>query len=122
MQRKQKKLIKKRRRVSMGVRRKLHGIPEKPRLSVCRSNRNLSCQAIDDENGVTLAAISSLEADFRSADKVAPLERAKVLGAEMAKRLKDKGVEKVVFDRNWYRYHGVVKSFADAVREGGVRF
>jgi large subunit ribosomal protein L18 len=121
MQRKQKDLIKKRKRVSMGVRRRLHGTQEKPRLSVNRSNRNFSCQAIDDDSGNTLAAVSSLEADFRNAEKAAPVERAKNLGARMAERLKDKGIERVVFDRGWYKYHGVVKSFADAVREGGIR-
>jgi large subunit ribosomal protein L18 len=91
-------------------------------LSVFRSNRHFYCQAIDDEQGVTLASISSLisghgkESDMRMTDYV------KNLGKEMAERLKSAGVERVVFDRGWYRYHGCVKSFADAVREGGIRF
>jgi large subunit ribosomal protein L18 len=122
MQRKQKDLKTKRLRVARGVRRRLHGLPEKPRLSVFRSNRYFYCQAIDDENGRTLASISSLESAYRSGEGAPKSEQVKALGQEMAKRLKEAGVERAVFDRGWYKYHGCVKHFADAVRAGGVRF
>ena len=106
----------------MGVRRRLHGIPEKPRLSVFRSNRHFYCQAIDDEGSKTLVAVSSLEPALRDSLNVSRSEKAKALGQEMGKRLKGLGIEKAVFDRAWYRYHGSIKSFADAVRAEGVRF
>ncbi|MFH1999892.1 MAG: 50S ribosomal protein L18 [Planctomycetota bacterium] len=119
MLRKQKKLKNKRLRVSKGVRRHVRGDAEKPRISIFRSNRQFYCQAIDDENGRTLAAVSSLKSEKKEGSRT---ERVVVLGQEMAERLKAIGVERAVFDRNWYRYHGVVKSFADAVRKGGIRF
>lgn len=122
MQRKQKKLLAKRERVAKGVRRRVQGDNEKPRLSVFRSNRQFYCQAIDDENGKTLTAVSSMESEYKKEDKVPMKEHVKVLGAEMASRLKKAGIERVVFDRGWYRYHGCVKAFADSVREGGIRF
>ena len=104
------------------MRRRLHGKPERPRLSVLRSNRQLYCQAIDDEHGKTLAAVSSLEEANRSSLKGNKTEKAKALGQQMAERLKALGIEHAIFDRAWYKYHGVVKTFADAVREGGIRF
>ncbi len=122
MDRKQKKRIKKRLRVQQGVRNRVRGSLDKPRVSVYRSNKNLACQAIDDDTGKTITAISSLEQDFRGKLDGTKSERAKTLGTEMAKRLKDKGVERIVFDRGWYRYHGRVKAFADAIREEGIRF
>jgi len=122
MDRKQKDLKEKRLRASRGVRRRLHGMPDKPRLSMHRSNRQLYCQAIDDENGKTLATVSSLEEGNRSGLSGSKTERAKTLGQQMAERLKGLGIERAVFDRGWYKYHGIVKTFADAVREGGIRF
>ena len=122
MDRKQKDRIRKRLRVMRGVRRKLSGSTAKPRLSVYRSNRNLSCQAIDDTVGVTITSVSSLEDTFRGRQGGSKTESAKVLGEEMARRLKEKGIERAVFDRGWYRYHGRIKAFAEAVREGGIRF
>jgi large subunit ribosomal protein L18 len=122
MDRKQKDRIRKRLRVMRGVRRRVRGCAVKPRLSVFRSNKNLACQAIDDEVGVTLAAISSLEGGFQNDVQGCKTERAKVLGEEMARRLKEKGIERVAFDRGWYKYHGRIKAFADAVRKGGIKF
>jgi large subunit ribosomal protein L18 len=122
MDRKQKDLKAKRRRVQKGVRRRIHGMPERPRLSVFRSNRHFYCQAVDDENGRTLAAVSSLESALRESLNGARMERAKALGQEMGKRLKGLGIEKAVLDRSWYRYHGCIKTFADAVREEGIAF
>ena len=105
-----------------GVRRRLSGSTAKPRLSIYRSNRNLACQAIDDEAGVTITAISTLENAFRGQMSGSKTACAKTLGEEMARRLKDKGIERAVFDRGWYRYHGRIKAFAEAVREGGIKF
>lgn len=122
MDRKLKNLKNKRIRAARGNRRRLRGIAEKPRLSVFRSNRHFYCQAIDDEQGKTLAAVSSLSPDGRADADTNRKEHVKTLGTTMAERLKGLGVERVVFDRGWYRYHGIVKTFADAVREGGIRF
>ncbi len=123
MNRKQKDLILKRLRVKRGVRRRLHGVSEKPRLSVFRSNRQFYCQAIDDEAGRTLAAVSSLEPALRDAvSGRRKTEKAEVLGHELGKRLKTLGIEKAILDRGRYKYHGCVNSFAAAVREEGIRF
>ena len=97
----------------------MRGDAGKPRISVFRSNRQFYCQAIDDESGKTLAAVSTLKSEAVEGNRTA---RVSALGTEMADRLKAIGVERAVFDRNWYRYHGVVKAFADAVRKGGIRF
>ncbi len=122
MDRKQKNRIKKRLRVMRGVRRRIRGTSDKPRLSIYRSNKNLACQAINDEAGTTVAAISSLEKAFGDQPGTKKVENARSLGTEMAKRLQEKGVAQAVFDRGWYRYHGRIKAFADAVREGGIKF
>jgi large subunit ribosomal protein L18 len=123
MERKQKNLIKKRLRNLRGVRRRLHGVAEKPRLSVYRSNKQMYCQAIDDESGKTLASVSSITEENRSAlSEKNKTEKAKAVGLQMANRLKELGIERAVFDRGWYRYHGIVKAFADAIREGGIKF
>ena len=123
MKRKQKDLLRKRLRVKRGVRRHIHGLAEKPRLSVFRSNRQFYCQAIDDTEGRTLAAVSSLETAWREElGTRSRKEKAERLGHEMGKRLKALGIERAVLDRGWYRYHGCLKAFADAVREEGIRF
>ncbi|MFP6730069.1 MAG: 50S ribosomal protein L18 [Alphaproteobacteria bacterium] len=95
----------------------------RPRLSVFRSNCHIYAQVIDDANGVTLAAASSLDKSLKSklkngSDKAA----AEQVGTLIAKRAIDAGVTKVVFDRGGYLFHGRVKSLADAVREGGLSF
>ena len=90
------------------------------RLSVFRSNKHISCQLIDDANGVTLAAASSLEKDGpeKGSDKAA----AEAVGKLIAARAKEKGVTDVVFDRGGYLYHGRIKALADAAREAGLNF
>ena len=93
----------------------------KPRLSVNRSSKNISAQIIDDVNGVTLAAASSLESSFGVVGKN-NVEAAAKIGAAIAERAKAAGVEEVVFDRGGYLFHGKVKSLADAAREGGLKF
>ena len=90
----------------------------RPRLSVFRSSKNIYAQIIDDANGVTLAAASSLEGDAKGADKGA----AAKVGALVAQRAIEKGVKDVVFDRGGYIYHGRVKALADAARDAGLNF
>ena len=91
------------------------------RLSVHRSNKNISVQLIDDANGVTLAAASSLEKDLGVVGKN-NVEAAAKVGAASAERAKKAGVEEVYFDRGGFLFHGKVKALADAAREGGLKF
>jgi large subunit ribosomal protein L18 len=93
----------------------------RPRLSVFRSSKNIYAQVIDDENGVTLAAASSLEGG-ETKTKGSDREAAARVGALVAKRAIDKGVKDVVFDRGGYLFHGRVKALADAAREAGLNF
>ena len=102
------------------VRGKISGTPERPRLSVFRSNANIYAQIIDDVNGVTLAAANTLEKEFEGATGNA--EAAKKVGMVVAERAKAKGIEKVVFDRNGYIYHGRVAALAEGAREAGLEF
>jgi large subunit ribosomal protein L18 len=105
--------LKRRRR----VRAKVTGTPERPRISVFRSNRGIHAQLVDDLAGATLAAVSWTESDLRA---LKPMEQATRAGELLAERAKAAGVENAVFDRGGYRYHGRVKAFADGVREGGL--
>lgn len=100
------------------IRKKIQGTTERPRLSVFRSGRHLYAQLIDDSQGVTLAATSSLKMEAKSSG----IEKAKSVGVEIAKVAKGKGIEKVVFDRNGFIFHGKIKSLADGAREGGLNF
>jgi large subunit ribosomal protein L18 len=93
----------------------------RPRLSVHRSNKNISVQLIDDASGVTLAAASSLEKDLGVVGKN-NVEAAGKVGAAIAERAKKAGVEEVYFDRGGFLFHGKVKALADAAREGGLKF
>ena len=90
----------------------------RPRLSVHRSSKNISAQIIDDANGVTVAAASSLEGKGKGSDK----DSAARIGKLIAARAKEKGVTDVVFDRGGYIYHGRIKALADAAREAGLNF
>ncbi|MGB9620990.1 MAG: 50S ribosomal protein L18, partial [Brevinematia bacterium] len=103
------------------VRKNIFGLPNRPRVSVFRSNKYIYAQAIDDISGRTITAISSIsrELEKKLGDTV---EDAKILGGLLAKKLLDKGIDKIVFDRNFYKYHGVIKAFADAIREAGIKF
>ena len=95
----------------------------RPRLSVFRSSKQISAQIINDEKGVTLAAASSLERAIRESLKTgANVEAAKRIGKEIAERAKKAGVDRVVFDRGGYMYHGRVKALAEGAREGGLEF
>ncbi|MDQ7080482.1 MAG: 50S ribosomal protein L18 [Paracoccaceae bacterium] len=92
-----------------------------PRLSVHRSNKNISVQLIDDVRGVTLCSASSLEKDLGVVGKN-NIEASAKVGAAIAERAKKAGVEKCYFDRGGFLYHGKIKALADAAREGGLKF
>lgn len=105
------------------VRKDLFGTPEKPRLCVFRSNKNISVQIIDDVNGVTLVAASSLDKDLKGqVNGGGNKDAAKAVGEAVAKRALDKGIENVAFDRGGFLYHGRVKELADGAREAGLKF
>jgi large subunit ribosomal protein L18 len=103
------------------IRLHLEGGPARPRLAVFRSLNHIYAQVIDDTSGTTLAAASSLEKELRSGSGTKTQEAAAV-GKLLASRARTAGVERVVFDRAGYRYHGRVKSLAEAAREAGLDF
>ena len=114
-----KELFQKRR---LRVRNKLRAIANgRPRLSVHRSSKNISVQLIDDIRGITLAAASSLEKDLGVVGKN-NVEAAAKIGAAIAERAKQAGVEEVIFDRGGFLFHGKIKALADAARDGGLKF
>jgi large subunit ribosomal protein L18 len=102
------------------VRRKVHGTAERPRLSIFRSNKFIYAQVIDDDRGVTLAAASSRDPEVVAEGSRKSVDAAVAVGKIIAARAKDANVERVVFDKGWYRYHGRIRSLADAVRESGL--
>lgn len=102
------------------IRKRIFGTPEKPRMSVFKSNRSLYIQVIDDTLGSTLLSASTLEKDLKSIKR--DIEGAGKLGEIMGKRLLEKNINTVVFDRNGYFYHGIVKAIADGARKSGVQF
>jgi large subunit ribosomal protein L18 len=100
------------------IRKRIRGTQERPRLTVYKSNTHTYVQAVDDDTGRTLAAVSNLEKEQRGiANKASALGR---LGELIAERLKAKNITAVVFDRNGYRYHGKVKAIADGARKAGI--
>ncbi len=99
------------------VRAKVAGSGERPRLAVFRSNRGVQAQLMDDERGHTLAAVQWTEPELRD---LKPMEQATRGGELLARRAKEAGIERAVFDRGGYQYHGRVKAFAEGVREGGL--
>ena len=107
-------------RVRERIRRKVSGTSERPRLAVFRSLKSMYAQIIDDSTGNTIASASSLEKD--AAAKGSNAAAAKAVGALIAKKAKDKGITRVVFDRGGYLYHGNIKALADAARENGLEF
>ena len=112
-----------RRRRHERVRRKIEGIPDRPRLCVFRSLNHIYAQVIDDSCGLTIAMASTLEAEVKSdLENKTKLEKAGIIGGLVSKRAQNKGVSQVVFDRGGYKYHGRVKALADAAREAGLRF
>lgn len=112
-----------RQRKVYSLRKGLDGKGDRPRLSVFRSHKNISCQIIDDMDGKTLVACSSLEKDLVGSLKgKKKSDKAALIGAEIAKRAQEKGIKKVVFDRRWYQFHGRVKALAEAARKAGLNF
>jgi len=105
------------------VRKSLHGTPEKPRMCVFRSIKNISVQLIDDVNGHTLAAASSLDKEVKvKTPNGANKEAAKAVGEAIAKKALAKGIETVAFDRGGFLFHGRVKELADSARAAGLKF
>ena len=105
------------------IRKKISGSPERPRLSVFRSTKHIYAQLIDDDNGVTLVAVSTLHPNVRQQEKVkGKIEDAKRVGKMIADEAKTKGITEVVFDRNGFLYHGRVRALATAAREAGLEF
>jgi large subunit ribosomal protein L18 len=113
------KLLQKRR---WRIRKKVTGTAARPRLSVKFSSQNIYAQIINDETGTTLAFLSTLDGELKKSKTKANLAGAKALGAAFAAKVKASGVTSVVFDRSGARYHGKVKTFADAAREAGLVF
>ena len=105
------------------IRKKISGNPERPRLNVFRSSKHIYAQLIDDDNAVTLVAVSTLHPDVRQQEKVkGKIEDAKRVGKMIADQAKAKGITEVVFDRNGFLYHGRVRALATAAREAGLEF
>ena len=107
-------------RRKQGIRKEIFGMPERPRLSVFRSLNHVYAQVIDDLTGKTLASASTRDKDFKSDG--GKTSEATAVGKALATRAKEKGVSKVVFDRNGYLFHGRIKALADGAREGGLQF
>jgi large subunit ribosomal protein L18 len=107
-----------RERIKAGVRKKISGTTERPRLSVFKSNTGIYAQLIDDIKGVTLTATSSLELGKKTVN----IENSKSVGKKLAEKAISSGVKEIVFDRNGYLYHGNIKAFAEGAREGGLKF
>jgi large subunit ribosomal protein L18 len=105
-------------KIKKGIRGKISGTPERPRLTVFRSNKQIYAQVIDDTIGKTLAAASSLKLGEKAPKK----ELAAKVGEIIAKSAQEAGVQTVIFDRNGYLYHGRIKELADAARNGGLKF
>lgn len=106
-------------RIKAGIRKKLSGTSDRPRLSVFRSNKGIYAQIIDDLKGVTLAAASTTELGDKTTLNI---ESSKSVGKKLAEKAAAAGVQTIVFDRNGYLYHGNIKAFAEGAREGGLKF
>lgn len=108
----------------MRLRQKIKGTSQRPRLCINRTLNHIHAQVIDDVAGVTLAAASTVQSDVAAQVDGGKGSRAaaKVVGVTIAQRAKDKGIDAVVFDRNGNQYHGAIKEFAEAAREGGLQF
>ncbi len=113
--------LERRKRIQKRIRKIVEGTADRPRLSIFRSNKEIYAQLVDDINGVTLAAASSRDKDL-SGNKGTKIEKAAAVGEKIAKIAMDKGIDKVVFDRSGFLYHGRVKSLAEGARKGGLKF
>ena len=108
-----------RKRIHQRIRKNIKGTPQRPRLSIFRSNRFIYAQIIDDLSGTTLVQASSFEAAI--ANEGSKVEQSKKVGSLLAERCKAENINNVVFDRGGYLYHGRVKALADGAREGGLQ-
>lgn len=116
------KIARRERRI-VRVRKKVLGTPERPRLAVSRSHKNIYAQIIDDLAGRTLCAVSSQSKDFKARSAYGGnCKAAAAVGAELGQKAKSMGIEQVCFDRRGSRYHGRIKALADAAREAGLKF
>ena len=112
-----------RRRIHRRMRKRIVGTTERPRLCVHRSSRHIRAQVVDDLTGKTIVAASSLDGEVKSSIKGGGnIAASKVVGKVIAQRAIGKGIDKVVFDRGGYQYHGRVQALADAAREAGLKF
>ena len=111
------KKVERRIKIKFRIRKSVNGTAERPRLSVFRSNKQIYAQVINDLTGMTLVSASSL-----GLEKLAKIDQAKKVGELVAEKAKAAGVESVVFDRNGYLYHGVVKAIAEGARKAGIDF
>lgn len=109
-----------RRRIHTRIRRKISGTADRPRLAVHFSNSNVYAQVIDDEKRVTICSASTIESEHK--DRRSNVAAALKIGATVAERALEKGINSVVFDRGGFIYHGKVKALADAAREKGLKF
>ncbi|MFN7182453.1 MAG: 50S ribosomal protein L18 [Planctomycetota bacterium] len=116
------KLIEKRMRRIKRRRAKIYGTPVRPRLTVFRSNKHFYSQIIDDTKGITLAAASTLSKELKTLKKTNDINAAKLVGHLIAEKARSMGIIEVVCDIRHYRYHGKIKAFAEAAREGGLKF
>ena len=108
-----------RKRIQKRIRKCISGTESIPRLSVFRSNKNISCQVIDDVKGVTLFQVSSKTVTAEEATKIG---QAKAVGKAVAKKANEHNIDTIIFDRSGYLYHGRIKALADAARENGLQF
>jgi len=111
-----------RNRIKMRIRKRITGTLERPRLSVYRSNKQISVQIIDDVKGTTLVAASSLNKEVYEVNGINKTQKAELVGKLIAERAVKAGINTVTFDRNGYLYHGRIKKLAEAAREGGLKF
>ena len=116
-----KKVIARKKRIR-SIRKKIFGTTERPRLRVFKSNRHIYAQIIDDAKRVTLVSMSTRDKGFTPGDAKGKTNLASIVGETLAQRAKDAGIEKVVFDRGGYVYHGRIKALSEGARKGGLLF
>ncbi len=112
---------KRRSKIRRRIRSTIRGTAERPRMAIYKSNKHVYLQLINDLDNVTIMSVSTKSADIKSELKDKPsLEAAKIIGNALAEAAKEQGIDKVVYDRSGYKYHGIVKAAADGAREGGL--
>jgi large subunit ribosomal protein L18 len=113
-----------RKRRHVRIRKKIQGTAQKPRLCVFKSNNHIYAQIIDDFNGVTITSASTMDSELKSqvVSRGCNIKNAQLVGKALAERAIQRGIEKVIFDRGGFIYHGKIKALSDAAREGGLRF